>query len=380
MAHKEDGTEREYGFKCDDEQSCMVWVNRITMSLAMSVDQKANAAKERLAESGTVKWTDLNDTVRSLGGDFKYLKDPDLEEMQNITAKELRFVAPCVGHELSFKEARDMVTRARKHEGTVDFLTFLTMIAFKAGFDCAFVLAYTTIMLNTDAHNPRLKGQKRLTCAQFIENNRRSPDLATISDEYFAQLYDEIKMNEIKMNDDDVADAADVDGGQGAAREASTQVKLQASLSADATTSSILGPNTCTSPSQAAEVEAAAEGTEAALATVRTAAVVDSAMLPEGLPPEPEPQGWASASNSEGLAGAEHVATVKLEKLFRAHMHGALSMEMFQRMVNKVASDLPVETPLRLKLEKLDKAVCAGAISAEMYHKMLRKQVDSCSR
>jgi hypothetical protein len=55
-------------------------------------------------------------------------------------------------------------------------------------------------------------------------------------------------------------------------------------------------------------------------------------------------------------------------------------MEMFQRMVNKVASDLPVETPLRLKLEKLDKAVCAGAISAEMYHKMLRKQVDSCSR
>eukprot|EP01047_Picozoa_sp_COSAG01_P085165 COSAG01_NODE_18589_length_1065_cov_81.060041_1_plen_97_part_10 len=97
MAHKEDGTEREYGFKCDDEQSCMVWVNRITMSLAMSVDQKANVAKERLAESGTVKWADLNDTVRSLGGDFKYLKDPDLEEMQNITAKELRFVAPCVG-------------------------------------------------------------------------------------------------------------------------------------------------------------------------------------------------------------------------------------------------------------------------------------------
>eukprot|EP01047_Picozoa_sp_COSAG01_P065695 COSAG01_NODE_8920_length_2613_cov_69.540971_2_plen_654_part_01 len=224
----------EYAFKCDDEQSCMVWVNRITMSLAMQVDKAANAAKERLAESGTVKWTDLNDTVRSLGGDFKYLKDPDLEEMQNITAKELRFVAPCVGHELSFKEARDMVTRARKHEGTVDFITFLTMIAFKAGFDCAFVLAYTTIMLNTDAHNPRLKGQKRLTCAQFIENNRRSPDLATISDEYFAQLYDEIKMNEIKMNDDDAqqhelddgpANAESVDNAGGTAARATLAIE-----------------------------------------------------------------------------------------------------------------------------------------------------------
>jgi hypothetical protein len=35
--------------------------------------------------------------VRSLGGDFKYMKDPELLEMQQITAKELRFVAPLIG-------------------------------------------------------------------------------------------------------------------------------------------------------------------------------------------------------------------------------------------------------------------------------------------
>ena len=51
----------------------------------------------------------------------------------------------------------------------------------------------TTIMLNTDAHNDKLKGQKRLTCAEFIANNRRSPDLASIPDSYFEQLYQDIR-------------------------------------------------------------------------------------------------------------------------------------------------------------------------------------------
>ena len=54
-------------------------------------------------------------------------------------------------------------------------------------------------MLNTDAHNPRLTGQARMTKAQFIEGNRRTPDLAPLSEEFMSQLYDEIVVNEIKI-------------------------------------------------------------------------------------------------------------------------------------------------------------------------------------
>ena len=64
----------------------------------------------------------------------------------------------------------------------------------------AFVLAYSTIMLNTDAHNPRLTGQARMTKVQFIEGNRRTPDLAPLSEAFMSQLYDEIVVNEIKMD------------------------------------------------------------------------------------------------------------------------------------------------------------------------------------
>ena len=105
-----------------------------------------------------------------------------------------------------------MATRARSGEGQIDFVSFLTMMAFKLGFDCAFVLAYTTIMLNTDAHNQKLKGQKRLTCEEFIANNRRSPDLATIPDAYFEQLYEEIKGNEIKVSTQAPAPQRDLRG------------------------------------------------------------------------------------------------------------------------------------------------------------------------
>ena len=48
----------------------------------------------------------------------------------------------------------------------VDWPMFVTLMAHKMGNDTAFVLAYSTIMLNTDAHNPRLTGQARI-CITF---------------------------------------------------------------------------------------------------------------------------------------------------------------------------------------------------------------------
>ena len=119
-----------------------------------------------------------------------------------VSPLELREAAKLVGHELSFKEAREKSAKAVAKEGSFDFITFLAILAFKNGFDCAFVLAYSIIMLNTDLHNEKLGTQKRLTKAQFLANNRRSPDLATLSDEYLGGIYDEILNEEFKMFDD----------------------------------------------------------------------------------------------------------------------------------------------------------------------------------
>jgi hypothetical protein len=79
---------------------------------------------------------------------------------------------------------------------------FITMMAHKMGNDTAFVLAYSTIQLNTDAHNPKLDDAGRMTKKMFIANNRRSPDLAMLDDSFVGQLYDEIVGEEIKFLDE----------------------------------------------------------------------------------------------------------------------------------------------------------------------------------
>jgi len=90
----------------------------------------------------------------------------------------------------------------------LDLVSFLTMMAHKMGNDTAFVLAYSTIMLNTDAHNPRLTGQARMSKATFIESCRRTPDLATLSDMFMGGVYDEIVQQEIEIDVGEEAAAA----------------------------------------------------------------------------------------------------------------------------------------------------------------------------
>ena len=68
-----------------------------------------------------------------------------------------------------------------------------------ANADTAYVLAYSVIMLNTDQHSVKLKGQ-RMTVEDFIKNNRGINDNADLPDEYLAGIYDEIAHNEIVLN------------------------------------------------------------------------------------------------------------------------------------------------------------------------------------
>ncbi|KAL7423231.1 guanine nucleotide exchange protein for ADP-robosylation factor [Cryptotrichosporon argae] len=65
----------------------------------------------------------------------------------------------------------------------------------------AYVLAFSVIMLNTDAHNKNLK-TKRMTKPEFVKNNRGIDDGKDLPEEFLGELYDEIQSNEIKMKDE----------------------------------------------------------------------------------------------------------------------------------------------------------------------------------
>lgn len=76
--------------------------------------------------------------------------------------------------------------------------------------EAAYVLAYSTIMLNTDAYNPQVK-TRRMTKIDFFKNNRGINDNADFPEEFLGSIYDDIYANEIRMKDEvDAATMASV--------------------------------------------------------------------------------------------------------------------------------------------------------------------------
>ncbi|KAG2013698.1 Sec7 domain-containing protein [Coprinopsis cinerea AmutBmut pab1-1] len=69
-----------------------------------------------------------------------------------------------------------------------------------ANADAAYVLGYSVIMLNTDAHNPQVK--KRMTKTDFIKNNRGINDGSDLPEDLLSSIFDDIVSNEIVMNDE----------------------------------------------------------------------------------------------------------------------------------------------------------------------------------
>ena len=64
--------------------------------------------------------------------------------------------------------------------------------------DTAYILSFSLIMLNTDAHNPEVKN--KMTKRQFVSNNRGiGLEGADLDPEYLGTLYDNIVCHEIKM-------------------------------------------------------------------------------------------------------------------------------------------------------------------------------------
>uniref|UniRef100_A0A5B7ALW0 Putative brefeldin A-inhibited guanine nucleotide-exchange protein 2-like n=1 Tax=Davidia involucrata TaxID=16924 RepID=A0A5B7ALW0_DAVIN len=68
--------------------------------------------------------------------------------------------------------------------------------------DTAYVLAYSVILLNTDAHNPMVKN--KMSADDFIRNNRGIDDGKDLPEEYLRSLFERISRNEIKMKEDDL--------------------------------------------------------------------------------------------------------------------------------------------------------------------------------
>ena len=65
--------------------------------------------------------------------------------------------------------------------------------------DAVFVLAFSTIMLNTDLHNPTIKADQRMTLEEFLRNNRGINSGDSLPDEYLSDLYDQIKERELQL-------------------------------------------------------------------------------------------------------------------------------------------------------------------------------------
>lgn len=69
--------------------------------------------------------------------------------------------------------------------------------------DTAYVLAYSVILLNTDAHNPMVKN--KMSADDFIRNNRGIDDGKDLPEEYLRSLFERISRKEIKMKEDDLS-------------------------------------------------------------------------------------------------------------------------------------------------------------------------------
>lgn len=63
--------------------------------------------------------------------------------------------------------------------------------------DACYILAFSTLMLNTDLHNPQVK--HKMSLPDFIRNNRGINDGRDVDEAYLTSLYNSIKTREIVM-------------------------------------------------------------------------------------------------------------------------------------------------------------------------------------
>ena len=85
-----------------------------------------------------------------------------------------------------------------KHEDALE-LEEVSEKPFFRNADAVFTLAFSTIILNTDLHNPNLRDDRRMTLEQFLRNNRGINDGESFPEDFMAELYTQIKEQEIQV-------------------------------------------------------------------------------------------------------------------------------------------------------------------------------------
>ena len=78
-------------------------------------------------------------------------------------------------------------------------------VEFGTNEDCAYVLAFSLVMLQTDLHNDNIKN--KMTVDDFSNNNRGINNGKSLSKEYLSRLYHNIQRNPITLSEDDDARA-----------------------------------------------------------------------------------------------------------------------------------------------------------------------------
>merc|ERR1719199_555703 len=72
-----------------------------------------------------------------------------------------------------------------------------------ANADCAYVLSFSLIMLQTDLHNPGIKN--KMTRDDFVRNNRGINDNQDLPKEFLEKLYDNVCNIPITLPEDEEA-------------------------------------------------------------------------------------------------------------------------------------------------------------------------------
>lgn len=74
-----------------------------------------------------------------------------------------------------------------------------------ASADMAFILAFSTIMLQTNLHNPSIKDDKRMTKEQFLKQNKGISTDGELPEELLVEIYDNIAAKPISITTDDAS-------------------------------------------------------------------------------------------------------------------------------------------------------------------------------
>ena len=94
--------------------------------------------------------------------------------------------------------------------------------------DAAYVLAYSVIMLNTDAHNNQVS--RKMTKEEFNKNLRGINEGKDLPTSYLSQLYDSITSHEIKMTSDSIKEMDGSDGSGFSSRKWQSVISKQSGL------------------------------------------------------------------------------------------------------------------------------------------------------